>query len=401
MRKTSEELQNIMEQENCDRIWSWSKINCFHTSPFEYMLKYIKHIPEDRQDCIYTTTGTICHDILEKLYTGQIKYEDMAEQFEDGWLVAYNISQLKFDRNDEEKNKKIGSKYYENLKHFFDNHTMLEHKPMIEQFVKAKIGDNLFFGYIDCVFKDNDNNFNIVDFKSSSIYKGDTLTEKSGQLCVYAMGLNQAGVPFDKIKICFNFLKYCTIQYEQKNGAIKTRDVERNKIGESLQSNVKIWLKEFGYGDQIDDYLKMLLDANSIKVLPEEVQKKYKIYDCYVYIPLTQKLIDNWINIITTTIEDISLREEDYKETESELCFWDSDESVEKNSYYFATLSGYSGKLHKPYKAYLDKLEEMKDGTDMFNGIGSNTENEVISTKPINNNKNSAEVDLSWLDSLS
>jgi hypothetical protein len=397
-RKTQEELQAIMKQEGCDRIWSWSRINCFHTSPFEYMLKYVKHTPEDRQDCIYTTTGTIAHDILEKLYTNKIKYEDMAEQFEDAWLVAYNISQLKFDRNDEEKNKKIGEKYYENLKHFFNNHIILKKKPLIEQFVKFKIGENLFTGYIDCCFKDECDNYNVIDFKTSSIYKGSKAENECGQLVCYAIALNQMGVPFEKIRIAWNFLKYISIQFEQKNGVIKTKEVERCKIGESIQSNAKIWLKAYGY--DVDEYLKLLIDTNDIKVLPEEVQKKYVVSDCYVYVPLTQKLIDKWIDYINKTIIDIELREKDYNRTGNELCFWDTEESVDKNSFYFATLSGYSGNLHKPYGKYLEKLESKGSTADLFSDIGSNVDTDIVISTSSTNSNSDEKFDLSWLDDI-
>ena len=78
-----------MEQENCSRIWSWSKFNCFKTSPFEYYLKYIKHAEEDRQDCIYTSTGSLAHDIIEKFYTSKIKYEDMIDNYNDGFDLNY------------------------------------------------------------------------------------------------------------------------------------------------------------------------------------------------------------------------------------------------------------------------------------------------------------------------
>ena len=51
------------------------------------------------------------------------------------------------------------------------------------------------------------------------------------------------------------------------------------------------------------------------------------------------------------------------------------------------------------YKAYLEKLDAMKNGTNMFNGVGSESEDEVsTTTKVINNNKD--DVDLSWLDNL-
>lgn len=400
-RLTSEELQTLMKNEGVSRIWSWSKWNCFHTSPYEYFLKYILHKKEDRTDCIYTTTGGIAHDIMERRYTGKLPYEQMIDDFEDGWVTAFNIAEMKFDRNSPEKNDKISQKYYENLKHFFMNHTPLKYKPVIEQFVKAKIGDNLFQGYIDVCFKDDEGNFNILDWKTSSIYKGKKAENECGQLVVYAIGLNQQGVPMDKIRICWNFLKYVSIQYEQANGAVKTREVERCKIGESLQTNAKMWLKKLGYADQVDDYLKLLLDTNDIECLPKEVQEKYIISDCYVYVPLTDELINRWKETIISTINDIELREKDYEETQSDKAFWDTDESVEAQSYYFSTLCGYSPNLHLPYKAYLERTEKAKDG-DVFSGVGSSTveSSPVAQTNKVIHEKSSENVDLSWLDNI-
>lgn len=400
-RLTSEELQTLMKNEGVSRIWSWSKWNCFHTSPYEYFLKYILHKKEDRTDCIYTTTGGIAHDIMERRYTGKLPYEQMIDDFEDGWVTAFNIAEMKFDRNSPEKNDKISQKYYENLKHFFMNHTPLKYKPVIEQFVKAKIGDNLFQGYIDVCFKDDEGNFNILDWKTSSIYKGKKAENECGQLVVYAIGLNQQGVPMDKIHICWNFLKYVSIQYEQANGAVKTREVERCKIGESLQTNAKMWLKKLGYTDQVDDYLKLLLDTNDIECLPKEVQEKYIISDCYVYVPLTDELINRWKETIISTINDIELREKDYEETHSDKAFWDTDESVEAQSYYFSTLCGYSPNLHLPYKAYLERTEKAKDG-DVFSGVGSSTveSSPVVQTDKVIHQKDTENVDLSWLDNI-
>lgn len=396
-RLTSEELQAVMKKEGVDRIWSWSKINCFHTSPYEYYLKYIKKAKEDRADSIYTTTGGIAHDILEKLYTNEITYGQMAGLFEDGWTVAAEIADLKFDRSDEDRNAKIKDKYYENLIHFFSNHTKLEKKPIIEQFVKIKIDGNLFQGYIDCAFKDDDGYITIQDFKTSSIYKGAKTENECGQLVLYAIGLNQQGIPKDKIKICWNFLKYVSIQYEQKNGTVKTREVERCNIGESLQSNAKTWLKHFGY--EPDEYLKEMLDTNSIACLPDEVKEKYTISDCYVYVDLTDKLIDKWTTHVSTIIKDIELREKDYEETHSDACFYDTDESVKAQSYYFANLCSYSRNLHKPYDDYCKRLEAAQNGTDMFAGIGLGDDTVYTSSDNVINSKND-ELDLSWLENI-
>lgn len=393
-RLTGEQLEALMKKENVDRIWSWSKINCFHTSPYEYYLKYIKKVKEDRADSIYTTTGGLAHDILEKYYTNQIEYDEMINLFEDGWIVAVDIADLKFDRTDEAKNAKIKDKYYENLVHFFNNHTVLKNKPMIEQFVKIKVGDNLFQGYIDCAFKNDEGYVVIQDYKTSSIYKGAKAENECGQLVLYAIGLNQQGIPMDKIKICWNFLKYVTIQYEQKNGTVKTRESERCKIGESLQSNAKTWLKHFGYDP--DEYLKQLLDTNDISCLPEEVKQKYTLSDCCVYVNLTDELINKWTNYVITTIKDIELREKDYEENHSDACFWDTDESIKEQSYYFANLCSYSASKHLPYKAYLDKLEAAQNGSDLFSGLG-NSDSVTYETNKVAYNNN---VDLSWLDNI-
>lgn len=399
-RLTDDELSNIKKKYGVDRLWSWSRINTYMTSKYEYLLKYILKVEEDRCDSCYTTLGTICHDALDAFYENKIKYEDMIDNYNDGFMTAITIANLKFNRSDEEKNKSIGERYNENLIHFFKNHTIYKHKLLIEKPITVNINGNIFVGYIDALYKDDSDCFHIIDFKSSSIYTGKTLEDHSGQLTIYAIGLHQMGIPLDKIKVNFNFLKYCTIKYEQKNGEIKYRNVERCKIGKELQSNAKAWLKEFKYNP--DDYLKLLLDTNSIDCLPEEVAEKYEITDCYVYIDLTDKLVNNWIDVITTTIKDIETRESDYKETKSDKCFWDNEESLKEQSYYYSNLCGYSINKLLPYKEYIEKLDAAKNGNDLFNDVGSNiNDNTVVTSKNISNkSNNNSSVDLSWLDDV-
>lgn len=392
-RLSYEELEKIKKKHNVDRLWSWSRMNTYMTSKFEYLLKYILKSKEDRCDSCYTTLGTICHDTLEKFYEGKIKYEDMIDDYNDGFTTAITIADLKFNRSDEEKNKSIGEKYNENLVHFFKNHTVYKHKLLVEKPIVIDIDSNVFVGYIDALYKDDDDCYHVIDFKSSSIYTGKTLEENSGQLTIYAIGLHQMGIPYDKIKAEFNFLKYCTIKYEQKNGAIKYRNVERCKIGESLQSNAKAWLKEFGY--EPDEYLKEMLDTNSIDCLPEKVKAKYEITDCHVGVDLSYESVSKWFNLITDTLIDIELREKDYEETKSMQCFWDDEEDVKAQSYYFANLCAYSASKHLPYKAYLEKFEANKN--DIFGGLlGSNSS--ASSSKVIENSTD--DIDLSWLNDI-
>lgn len=393
-RKTGDELEEIKKKYGVERLWSWSRFNSYHNSPYEYFLKYILKRKEDRQDCIYTVTGGMAHEIMEHLYLKEIGYEDMDGEFEDAWMTA-GIAELKFDRNDSEKNKKISDKYYRNLKHFFNNHIKIPYKAEIERFVTADINGNVFQGYIDFCFKDDDGCFNILDWKTSSIYKGEKALNECGQLVVYAIALNQLGVPFDKIKICWDFLKYVKVDCQQANGKWTTREIERCEIGNKLQTSAKMWLKKLGYEEQIVEYLDALVQTNDIECLPKDVQEKYVSHDCIVYVDLTKELIDRWVSDITNTIAEIEEKENKYDiekivdQDVAEKIFYDTQEQVEKQSYYFATLCAYSPSQHKPYKEYLDRLNAKKEGSDFFSGVGG-----------ANSTSDTTQDDLDWLKQL-
>ena len=397
MRLTNEELQKVKEEYGVDELYSWSKVNTFMTSPYEFYLQYILHKKPDIDNCAYAPMGGICHSIIERFYSNEIKYEDMADEFEDGWTTAIDIADLKFDRNDETKNENIKNKYKANLNCFFNHHKSIKHKVELERFLAAKIGDYVLQGYADAITKDYDGNFVIIDWKTSTKYNKKALEEHSGQLTVYAIALTQLGVPLEKIRCAFNFLKYCTVEYEQANGTVKSRDIERFELGEKLQSNLKVWLKKLGYEDQMDDYLKMVVDTNGIECLPEDVQAKYKISDCYCFIDLDEDLVNKWTNEIVANIKDIELRKADWEEMHNENVWWDNEESVKVQSYYFSTLSRYSANLHKPYGEYLKNLEASKNG-DIFGGLGSSGSTVTSSSNVINNT--SDDLDLSWLNNI-
>lgn len=394
MRVSYEDLKKLCEALKTDRLNSWSRVNCVHNSLYEYLLKYILHIKEDRDDSIYKVTGGISHDIMERFYTHELDYDKMAEEFDDGWMTAFDIAELKFVRGDGKRNQSIADKYYYDLKNFFETHEIITEPIDIEQFVTVKVGDEYYQGYIDALIKHEDGSYTILDWKTSSIYKGDKAKNECGQLVMYSLALHQKGIPFDKIKIAWNFLKYQCVTVQSKKGVKKVREIERCTLGEKLQANAKMWLKEFGYTeDQVFEYLDKLAQTNDIKVLPEEVQAKYEFHDCYVYVELTQELIDYWTNFIIDTMKEIRSKEAQYKELkeagkyeEADKLWWEDEESVKKQSYYLSNLCGYSPNLHKPYKAYLEALDDQKNG-------------DILGTKKKSDEEYAID-DLGWLNNL-
>ena len=467
MRKTYEELEEIKKQLQTDRLWSWSRKNCVHNSLYEYFLKYIKREKEDRADSIYVVTGGLSHDIIEKFYSKEITKDQMISDFEDAWTVAFDIGELKFNRSDSEKNNSIADKYYSDLQHFFKNHVAITDYIELEQFVTVKVGEEYFQGYIDALTKDNDGNWTIIDWKTSSIYLGEKARNECGQLVLYAMALNQAGIPYDKIRICWNFLKYVNIyvdkpQYinlkwitakgeekvkekldksklastlkasvkallkadgigkdqiellvnemieknsidmlpdstkqkiiiENIESEVKPRQIERAKIGESLQANVKAQMKKLEYTeDEIFTHLDTLIQTNDLNSLPEDVKSKYTMEDCYVYVDLTEELLNHWETDIIETLKMIRSKEKEYEETKDESIWMESQEEVAKNSFYFSNLCAYSANKHKPYKLYLESLDTDKNG-DIFGSKKTEKTDENIEYD-IN--------DLSWLNEL-
>lgn len=137
-----------------DRLNSWSRVNCVHNGLYEYFLKYVLHKKEDRDDSIYKVTGGISHDIIERFYTEELAYEKMAEEFDEGWMMAFDIADLKFVRGDGARNNSIATKYYYDLKNFFETHEKITDHIDIEKFVTVKVGDEYYQGYIDALVTD-------------------------------------------------------------------------------------------------------------------------------------------------------------------------------------------------------------------------------------------------------
>ena len=376
MRKTGEEIRLIANKLNCDEIYSWSKYNQYKGDKFTFFLKYILKIPEDRKDSIYGVFGNASHDILEKYYTNEISYSDMIEIFEEK-LFEFTIGGLKYDRSDENKNEKIGNKYEACMRHFFKNHQRIPHKLKLEVFVPIKINNILIQAYVDAIHmeKREDKDICVItDWKTSSLYKGKKIEKEQGQLLLYSYGVHKKlNIPMDQIIARWAFLKYVEVECMQANGKLKSRIVERNAIGSSLSSNAKMWLKKSDNKfseEEIDDYLNKISIDNSIDCLPDDVKNKFVIKDCYVEISLDNESIQELLDDIVKTVEEIKVKQADYKVTLNNKIWWQ--DVTDTESYFLANLNGYSSAIHKPYREYLESL-------DMFKNKNNKVEEEDLS----------------------
>lgn len=359
MRLSRDKIQEIKDQNHTNTLYSFSRLSKWEQSKYEYFLTYVKYVKPDRNDCCYGSLGGAMHDILERFYSDEIEYEDMLEEFDEAFFTNIEVLDLKFDRNSSEQNDKLANRWHDNVGHFFANHRTIPYQVKCEQPAVIRVNNGALIGYIDAVYDDGDY-LNIVDWKTSSMsgFTPDHIHEKSRQLILYALSFIQHGVPLEKIKCKYNMLKYCTITYTQKNGKVKSMNVERRLLNEKLLAPARIYLRQFGY--DIDEYSKEVLD-NGYDALPDDVKAEIKIVDCWLEVPLDEKVIEDTKKWAESTIKEIEDAIAKYYKTKDESLFEDSIEDVEKESYYFSTLSGFSAELNPYYKRYLESLEKKND----------------------------------------
>lgn len=365
-RKSREFIEGLKKKHGVSEIWSWSKYNTAKNDKYTYLLKYILTIPEQDKSSIYGVSGGVCHDIIEKFYRKEIKFEDMIKEYEDA-LFEMESAELKYNRNDDDKNLKIANKYEENIKLFFENHQPILEKVILEQFVTAKVGDYLFQGYIDCVTKNDAGKYVILDWKTSTIYTGKKIIKESGQLTLYALALMQLGIKVEDIKIGWNFLKYCTVTIttttvdkETKLNKVRTKNCLRNEWVSEIKTHLAKWLKKLDIDEEISENLiEKAVKENSLDCMPKQIQDKFYTGDCYVFLELTNENIEEFKKEVIETIKDINERTGEYLITNDDTLFWTKVDA--SNLYFYANLSGY-GLLHRPYKEYLEE-------SAMFNSV--------------------------------
>ncbi len=375
MRLTEEELENVKDEYGVDTLYSFSRFDKFRQSKYEYFLTYIKQEDPQGEISPYGILGGECHDLIQALYERKIKFKDLVDEFKTVWATNIEMLDYKFNRSDEEMNKSIRKKYYENLLEFFKNYEPLPYKMACEKFVTCKVTDDIVFqGYIDAIYRSDDGYYRIIDWKTSSKYVGKAIEEHSHQLVIYAEALRQMGVPADKIKCGWCFLKYVTVKSEQVNGKISETIIERRDIGQKLQAKAKVWLKKLGYEDQMEELLNEMMISNSIDCLPDEVKEKFTIEDCYVEVENWQDIWEELKEEIIETVDEINRLTEEYNLTGDDKLFWDDDEKLKSQSYYLSNLSDYKISQLKDYANYLERQEAEKEASQDLLGVGKKIE---------------------------
>lgn len=414
MRLNKEQLNTIKQKFGVDKLWSYSRISTYLQCKWLYKLKYIDHIKVDSEN-VYTFFGTVAHDIIQGLYENKYEYKDMVD--------AYNNKVLEWQLQDNPKLKFTSENerdhYIENLRHYFTHTNTIPYDVVNEQPVLAVFNGNekyVFQGYVDSQYRDEDDNLVILDYKTSSIsgFTGKNLAEKSKQLFIYAIGINQFhNIPLEKIKIRYDMMKYCIVKFRLKNGNLKETKAERriwvakiaNQIRKDLEDvpkQLEKLNKEYGKLEkklnakkqrndeeklaikekmteidtmakqlsnylynpvEINDMIEEAINSNNLNNLPKFIQNKYSVENCYIDVELTQETADKIKSEITSVLNEIVAKS---KEEDLDKAF-ERQEIDNSESYYCANLCDMRNEcmFYKRYREnntmFLDKKETMSD----------------------------------------
>lgn len=371
MRKQKDELDALKLKYNTDRLWSYSRINSYQTCAFSYYKKYVLG-ERDNADGVYLAFGNAIHDALEQYYTDQKPYEFISEAFEETKFKALTLAEMKFNNADDEKNDAIENKYLSCLEHFTTHHKRMADVVACEQFILTTLThdkqNEYFIGYIDAMhYNKAEETLYITDYKTSTRYSGVAIKEHGNQLILNAIGVSQeTKIPLNRIKARWNFLKYLTVSYVQKNGKIKETVTERNAWVKKMEVSLRTKLKELEVSELEKDIMILdAINANNLDNMPEEIRNAYTFDDAYVYVDLS---LDN-VKLVEEMLIDIINEIRENEKTEGDA-HWVK-EVDDKSSYYCSQLCGFRDGCPR-YKAYLDNkmlfmdkpVEEKKDDAD-------------------------------------
>ena len=155
-----------------------------------------------------------------------------------------------------------------------------------------------------------------------------------------------------------------TIDKKTKKPKTKSKICQRNKWISESSANIKSWLcAEYGFEKdslELATAYQDIQNKNSLKDYPL-VEAHFRIEDCYDYIEVTEEAVNNLIEKINKTLDEINYkiektRELDDKQEIDKLWWTEIDKG---NEFYFKNLLGYNRQQHKPLDMYLKETEEL------------------------------------------
>ena len=179
-------------------VWSYSRLTAFEQCKYSFYLTYILDDSDEylSEGNFYSESGSFVHEILAKIFSGEMSVDDAAEYFVDNYdnNVCYQVRKSTMDSTFE----KCANYFAEADFSWINDYEILG----VEKKMNFKVGEYNFIGFIDLLLRrKSDNRIVIIDHKSSEypFKKNGELKKKSEssfndyerQMYLYAHAVNE------------------------------------------------------------------------------------------------------------------------------------------------------------------------------------------------------------------
>ena len=171
--------------------WSYSKLLCFDSCPYQFYLRYILHL--DADSLFYATYGSFVHSLLAGFYSGKYAKEELVSRYISGFFASV--------RGKSPGLKVFGDYFSQGLQAMQSPWQPDDSVTGVETEILYDIGRYKFTGFIDLTLESEDGSITIVDHKSHNLNKRSTrkkptlkdkeLDEYLRQLYLYSAGIEQ------------------------------------------------------------------------------------------------------------------------------------------------------------------------------------------------------------------
>lgn len=213
--------------------WSYSRLSSFDTCPYSFYLGYIINDDDEylSESNYYAEVGSFVHEILAKIFSGELSKDDAAQYFVDNFdkNVFYKVRESTMNKTFELCADYLSTEEF----NWIENYEILG----VELKVEFNLFGYAFVGYIDLLLRDKrDGKIVVMDHKSMQYpFKQDGCVKKNAeksfnhykmQMYLYCHAIKEKYGEFPK-EITWNHFKdggkFATIPFDndEYNNAIK------------------------------------------------------------------------------------------------------------------------------------------------------------------------------------
>ena len=336
-------------------IYSISRLNTMNQCPYQAYLNYVKNIKGS--DNVWALLGGYLHDALQKCIDTGCS-EDIVLDSIQKELDNLDIIGIDFPK-DKNGGTVIRENWIANMTRFAKEFKTPVGNFETERLILFKVRDGVYMqGYIDLIRHNEDGTIWIIDWKTSSEFKGEHLKEAGRQLCLYAMAKEAEGYTVSKVSWCM--LKYVDVSWQDKKGNTKHKISEWRKFGADMKSTVKKFLEDEGYDEmEVESYLYNMIVNNSFDQLPDVVKNRFTRMLYVQDYELTDEVREECLQYINDTIDKYQTYGED--ENNYQPC------DIAKEPFFCASLCSFGAcGACKYYNEYREGFSQSKDDDDLF-----------------------------------